>query len=465
MFTKTMKQIITAKLKLKTTPEQFKALRQTQLAYRDALNHVSRYAFEHGKTSNRERLQKGNYRDVRELFGLPSEMTANVIRQVGVTYKGLWTKLRKNIEHRRAKITKKRFKGLDRPPRYVSPTVTYNYKYDYSFKPEQQVSIRTLRGRIVLPFEGYGPHVALIQHGANIKAGRLWYDKQRKQFYLLVCLEREIADPTPEVQQAILGVDVGQRYLAVTATLTEESQFFSGKTVMSRADHYARLQKRLQRKGTRAATRRLVALSGRERRLKLNSNHVIAKRIVNRHPYTLIGLEDLTGIREHTRRRKHMRKGKKVIPVSPKARRANRHASKWAFAELQNIIAYKAALSNSMAVKVDADFTSQACPMCGYKDKKNRPQKGLLFLCQNKQCLYRQRTGRPYTLHADLVGARNIAMRTSCVWQDWAQTGQLSVAPGSLVGLDLSGGETKAARLARLARYADLRWSPGRNLS
>src|SRR5512135_3410397 len=103
-------------------------------------------------------------------------------------------------------------------------------------------------------------------------------------------------------------------------------------------------------------------------------------------------------------RRKRVHKGKRILPASPKARRANRHASKWAFAELQNIIAYKAALSNSMAVRVDADFTSQACPMCGYKDKKNRPQKGLLFMCQNKQCLYRQRVGRPYTLHADLVG-------------------------------------------------------------
>ncbi len=39
-----MKQVITAKLKLLTTAEQFKALRQTQLAYRDALNAVSRYA-------------------------------------------------------------------------------------------------------------------------------------------------------------------------------------------------------------------------------------------------------------------------------------------------------------------------------------------------------------------------------------------------------------------------------------
>jgi IS605 OrfB family transposase len=263
------------------------------------------------------------------------------------------------------------------------------------------------------------------------------------------------------MQRTILGVDVGQRYLAVTSTLTEKSQFFSGKAVREKADHYARTQKRLQRKGTRAATRRLVALSGRERRLKLNSNHVIAKCIVDRYPHALIGLEDLTGIRERTPRRKHVHNGKRVLPLSPKARRANRHASKWAFAELQNIIAYKAALSNSVAVKVDADFTSQACPMCGYRDVKNRPQKGLLFLCQNKQCLYRQRLGRPYTLHADLVGARNIAMRTRCVWQDWAQTGQLSVAPGSFDGPDLSGDESKAARLAR---YADLRWSPRRNL-
>ena len=33
-----MRQIITAKLNLKTTPEQHHLLRQTQLAYRDARN-------------------------------------------------------------------------------------------------------------------------------------------------------------------------------------------------------------------------------------------------------------------------------------------------------------------------------------------------------------------------------------------------------------------------------------------
>src|SRR5690349_13021441 len=139
-----MQQIITAKLKLIATSEQQHLLRQTQLAYRDALNYTSRYAFEHGKISSERRLHKETYYDVRAQFKLPSEMTNNVIRQVAATYKGLWTKFKKNNEHRRAGYTKKRYKGLEAVTKYVSPTVTYNYGYDYSFKPEQRVSILTL---------------------------------------------------------------------------------------------------------------------------------------------------------------------------------------------------------------------------------------------------------------------------------------------------------------------------------
>jgi putative transposase len=457
-----MQQIITAKLKLLITPEQQQMLRQTQLAYRDALNYVSRYAFAHGKTLSNDRLQQGTYREIRALFHLPSQMACNVPRQVAATYKGLWTKLKQNLAHRKAGHTKKRYKGLDQSPKYVSPTVTYNYGYDYSFKSGQQVSVLTLDGRIILPYQGYDRHVALIQHGATIGAARLWYDKPHKQFYLLVSLELELPEPTPETLPNVMGVDVGMRYLATTATMSNQSHFYSGKHVRAHADHYARLRKRLQKKGTRSAKRRMIAISGRERRLKLQVNHMIAKQIVEAHPHTLVGLEELTGIRERTkRRRKRRKKNRKGVElVSSRARRANRHASKWAFAELYDMIAYKTAMSRSMAIKVDADYTSQTCPMCGYTDKKNRPSNGLLFVCQNKQCLYRLATGRSYTLHADLVGARNIALRTLCVWQDWAQTGQLSVVPGSELGPDASDSETKAAHLARLARYAELRWSP-----
>src|SRR6266700_2126243 len=198
-----MQQILTAKLKLLPTPEQQQMLRQTQLAYRDALNYVSRYAFDHGKRSNAERLQQGTYREIRTLFKLPAQMACNVPRQVAATYKGLWTKFKQNLVHRKAGHTKKRYKGLDQPPKYVSPTLTYNYGYDYTFKTGQQVSVLTLQGRIVLPYQGYDRHVALIQRGAAIGGAKLWYDKPHKQYYLLVSLELDLLDPTPETLPAV----------------------------------------------------------------------------------------------------------------------------------------------------------------------------------------------------------------------------------------------------------------------
>src|SRR6266571_4741704 len=200
-----MKQIITAKLKLKTTPEQFRALREAQLAYRDALNAVSRFAFEHGKMSNQQALQREMYTEIRTAYRLPAQMACNVPRQVGATYKTLWTKSKQNAAARKAGLTKKRYKGLDQAPKYVSPTLTYNYKKDYSFKSEQQLSILSLDGRVVVPYTGYDAHVALLQQGAHIGAAKLWYDKPRKQFYLLISLEIETADPTPETHTSVVG--------------------------------------------------------------------------------------------------------------------------------------------------------------------------------------------------------------------------------------------------------------------
>jgi putative transposase len=428
-----MKTVITAKLKLQTTPEQFQALRMTQLAYRDALNYVSQYAYAHGKMSNRVALQDGTYDEVRARFQLPSQMACSVPRQVGATYKTLWTKVKQNAAHRKTGRTKKRYKGLDKAPKYVSPTLTYQHRKDYSFKREQRVSLLTLDGRVIVSYTGYDQHVALIQQGAEIGAAKLWFDKAKKQFYLLISLEIEGADPIPETHTSVVGVDVGVRYLAVTSTTRGECSFHTGKGIVPKANHYGRLRKRLQKKGTRSATRLLVIISGRERRLKQDANHVLSKRIVDQHPHSLIGLENLTDIRERTKRKK----GKKE---SLKQRKANAAYSKWSFAELQSMIAYKALLHGSMAVKVDAHYTSKACPTCGHTSDANRPNKGLLFICQNCH----------YTLHADLVGARNITMRTLLVRQDWASTGQLSVAP------DVSDAEIKAARLSR---YAELRLS------
>ena len=323
-----MKQIITAKLKLNTTPDQFQALRTTQLAYRDALNAVSRSAFEHGKTSSNITLHRGMYAELRTRYHLPSQLACSVERQVAAPYKGLWTKLKKNAEHRRKKLPRKRFKGLDTPPKYSSPTVQYTYERDYTFQRNQQVSLATLGGRTSIPYQGYDKHMALIRHGASIGDAKLWYDKPKKCFYLLVSLEIEVPELTCDHLKEVVGVDVGIRYLAVTSTSTGKATFHPGKRVRHQANHYARLRKRLQKKGTRGAKRRL------------------------------------------------------------------------------------------------------------------------LFVCQNPACCS--------TLHADLVGARHVTMRTLLLRQDWSRTGCLSLIPDA---------SDKEAKAARLQRYAELRWSPDVNPS
>jgi transposase len=93
-----------------------------------------------------------------------------------------------------------------------------------------------------------------------------------------------------------------------------------------------------------------------------------------------------------------------------------------------------------MALKVDAYKTSQACPRCGHTAEGNRPEKGVLFVCQVCQLI----------LHADLIGARNVPLRTLLARQDWVSTGVLSERP------EVSDEEAKAVRRRR---YAELRWS------
>jgi putative transposase len=429
-----VKSVRTAKLKLTLTPEQHAALRATQRAYQDALNFVSRYAFEHGKMSNQKRLQRETYANIRAIFGLPAQMACNVPRQVGASYRGLWTKAKMNKAARHAGHTKKYYRGLDHAPRFRSVTLTYNYRRDYNFKSAGCLSILTLSGRVVVPYEGFAPYVEAIQADAHCGAAKLWYDERTMCFYLLVPLEVDIADTTPEHHTEIVGVDLGQRYLAVTTTPTDKIRFYAGREARHTADHYARLRKRLQRKGTRRAKRRARALGQRERRLMLDRNHVIAKQIVSMHPSALIGVEDLRDMRTRTRRKR----GQKA---SCKQRRANRHAARWSFAQLQEILAYKTQTAGGKVIQVDAQYTSQMCPRCGYTSRKNRPQGGLLFRC----------CACGLTLHADLIGARNIALRTLLIWQDWMSAGELSGRP------DVADEEAKAARLSR---YAELRWSP-----
>jgi putative transposase len=426
-----MPQVITAKLKLNLSAEQKALVSQTTLAYRDALNYTSLVAFDAGKTSNGAKLQKLVYNELRVRFGLGAQMACNVPRQVSRTYKTLWAKVKQSNDAIASCYTKRRYKGLDKAPKYISRTCTLNYQRDYSFKTERHVSIITLQGRIVVPYDGYNKHLDLIANGAHIGAAKIVYQRSSKTYYLMVSIEVETPELDPLKITRVSGVDVGMRYLAVETDLQNKSKFYSGKEARHKANRYHKARQILQRKDTRSAKRRLISLSGKERRFIADVNHQISKQIAKSN--SLIGLENLTGIRDRT-------KSKSGKRASKKQRRANRNKASWSFAQLHSYIDYKANLNGSLATKVPAHYTSKSCPKCGDTSDANRPNKGLLFRCE---CC-------GHELHADLVGARNITMRTLLVRQDWASTGSLSVSP------DVSNGETKAEILSR---FSELRWS------
>ncbi|WP_272976369.1 RNA-guided endonuclease InsQ/TnpB family protein [Deinococcus geothermalis] len=439
-----MRVTVSAKLKLRHTPGQKEALDAVTLAYRDALNFASEKAFEMNKTSSAPKLHQAVYETLRERFGLGAQMACTVEKQVAATYKAQWTKLKQNIKAREAGFTKKRYKGLDSAPKFVSRTLEYQHGRDYSWKPGQKVSIGTLGGRLVLEYEGYAKHLDAIAAGCETGAAKLYYQRSKKQYFLIVALNLELPDPQPTGHPHVVGVDVGQRYHFVAQSNQGGTMFQAGGRARHTKDRFARARRSLQRKGTRSAKRRLVALSGRERRFIANWNHRIAKELLTRFPQSLIGLEDLTNIRDRT-------EGRSNPHASRKAKRGKRRRSQWSFAELQTFVAYKAPLMGSMAVKVHAHHTSQSCPKCGHASKANRPGAGLEFVCE--VCGYRG--------HADLVAARNIALRTLLVRQDWMSTGALSMRPdrpqnadpqAGSAGRDVSYDEVKAA-------YAELRWS------
>src|ERR1043166_1864750 len=81
----------------------------------------------------------------------------------------------------------------------------------------QEVSLLTLSGRSHVPDLGWTRHVALLQGGATLGGAKLWYDRSKQRFYLLVSLTIDTPDPTPEQQRHVMGIDVGSRYLATVA--------------------------------------------------------------------------------------------------------------------------------------------------------------------------------------------------------------------------------------------------------
>lgn len=206
--------------------------------------------------------------------------------------------------------------------------------------------------------------------------------------YLAISFKSEVPErKTPN--DAVVGVDRGQNYLAVI-TDGQECKFFDGGEVKQKRKHHENLRAKLQRKkarnGSRSVRRLLKRLSRKEARYMRDVNHVVSRRIVEFALETgnpTIVLEDLSGIRKSTTRRKENR---------------YLHHS-WAFYQLERFIAYKAEEKGLDVLKVDPENTSKGCSRCGHVSNSSRDRHD--FKCE--AC--------GYELHSDLNAAKNIRLR------------------------------------------------------
>jgi IS605 OrfB family transposase len=422
-------------LKLEYNLEQKSALTALVLAYQEALNFASQTAFELGKTSSASKIQKATYHEIRSKWSkLPTTMICGIARQVGSTFKTLWTRAKQHKENRKKGWTRERYNGLGKPPQFKSKTAILFYRNDYSWAKNQTVSVTTLDGRIKLKYSGYQNHLNLIKAGSHCGAAKLWYDRSSKQWYLIVSIELQKPDVDLASLRKVKGIDVGQRNLLVSVDSEGRVLFKKGGLVKAKCRHYAKVRSGLQEKGTRSAKRSLVRLSSRERRFRSDVNHKLALSVLE--PSTLIGVEDLTGIRDRLRRRTGKR-------ASEKQRQANRESSSWSYAELQGFITYKTFFFDSIVVAVDPRNTSKGCSKCGHVSDGNRPNGSVLFRCQ--AC------GR--VVHSDKNGGDNILQRTVVRRQDLLSMGCLSITPEAS---NVDGSLATGAQMQQVTLRADL---------
>jgi putative transposase len=138
----------TLKVKLETTPEQAQALLKTMHQFNAACNYIADVAFKF-HTANKIELQKVVYHQVREQFGISSQMAVRAISKASEAYK--------------------RDKSI-KPEFAPDGAVIYDQRI-MSWKGLDRVSLLTLEGRIKLPVlicDYYAPRLDRIRGQADL---------------------------------------------------------------------------------------------------------------------------------------------------------------------------------------------------------------------------------------------------------------------------------------------------------
>lgn len=357
---------LVATIKLKPTPEQTALLSATLERCNAACNALSAQAWK-TQAFRQFDLHKLGYRAARQAYGLSAQTAVRCVAKVADAYK------------------------LDRKVQRVFRS-TAAQPFDlhiFRFVNEDTISIWTLTGRQKIAFTCGEYQRRLL----DFRKGQVALYCRRGKWYLAVNCDVPIE--TGVMPGDALGVDLG----IVNIATDSDGRHYTGALVETVRSKLARRRAGLQKRGTKAAKRRLRKLSGKQRRFQTHTNHVISKALVEtaQRSGRAIGLEDLTHIRTRVKARR--------------GQRARLH--NWSFGQLRSFIAYKAERVGIPVLFVDPRYTSKGCSMCGTIDDKNRPDQAT-FSCIS--CGHSE--------SADLNAARNIRAKAAVNLPLCSQTAQ-----------------------------------------
>jgi putative transposase len=342
-------------LQLLPTAEQRTELLETMERFNAAAAFAAKVGFEH-KVYGQVSIHGLAYREIRERFGLTSQMAVRAIAKAVECFQ-------------RDKSVCPIFKSRG--------AICYDQRV-LSFKGLTTVSLWAMKGRLLIPFV-CGAYQKERQGRIKGQADLVY---RQGKFYLLCTIE--MPEDTPIKPTDVLGVDLGIVNIATDST----GEMFSGEVVQRNRRRRATARKQHQRKGSKRAKRKLKQMAGRQRRFQAKTNHEISRKLVAKAKALGVGIamEDLSGIRD------------RVEPTVK--RRFRRQFGNWGFAQLLSFVEYKAKLAGVPVIKVDPRNSSRTYSQCGHCEKGNRPDQGL-FRCQH--C--------GYSTNADLNAAENLRIR------------------------------------------------------
>lgn len=354
---------VTAKIQISVSDTDKVLLDNTMSVYRDACNYVSCYVF---RTHDLKQfsLNKVLYSDLREKFGLKSQMAQSVFKTVIARYKTILEDQSEWIQ-----------------PSFKKPQYDLVWNRDYSLT-QNCFSVNTLAGRVKLSYFAKGMD-KYFDHTVY-KFGTAKLVNKHSRYFLHIPVTYDIEEANLSDICNIVGIDRGINFVVATYDSKHKSGFVSGKSIKQKRAAYSKLRKELQMRQTPSSRQRIKAIGQRENRWMQDVNHRVSKALVENNPkHTLFVLEDLPGIRNVTER---VRTKSRYVSVS------------WSFYDLEQKLIYKAKQNQSTVIKVNPRYTSQCCPVCGHIEKANRNKKLHLFTCKN--CGYKS--------NDDRIGAMNL---------------------------------------------------------